>query len=109
MGNGARCGSSGRSDWRVRLATGVGIVAGAAPGLFVISPLVDIPGFWPGLIAFVAVAGVGGVLGRLVCGLLFRPSPGGPPNPPPPPDPARQPTGCRSKRPNHPLMRFVAF
>jgi pantoate kinase len=84
MGNGERSGSGSWSDWRVRLATGVGTAAGAALGLFVIKPLVDIPGFWPGLIAFVAVTGVGGVLGRLVGGLLFRPSPGGPPNPPPP-------------------------
>ncbi len=84
MGNGERSGSVGRNDWRVRLVTGVGTVAGAALGLFVIKPLVDIPGFWPGLIAFVAVSGVGGVLGRLVGGLVVRPSPGGPPNTPPP-------------------------
>jgi hypothetical protein len=84
MENGERSGSDGRSDWPVRLATGAGTATGAAVALFVIKPLVDIPGFWPGLIAFVAVTGVGGVLGRLVGGLLFRPSPGGPPNPPPP-------------------------
>jgi hypothetical protein len=83
MGNGERSGSGGRSDGRVRLATGVGTVAGAAIALFVIKPLVDIPGFWPGLIAFVAVAGAGGVLGRLVGGLLFRPSSGAPPDHPP--------------------------
>jgi hypothetical protein len=84
MGNGKRSGSRGRSDdWRVGLATGVGTVAGSAVALFVIKPLVDIPGFWPGLIAFVAVSGVGGVLGRLVGGLLFRPSSGGSPDPPP--------------------------
>ena len=83
MGNSERSGSGGRSDWRVRLATGVGTVAGAALGLFVIKPLVDIPGFWPGMIAFLAVSGVGGVLGRLVGGLLFRPSSGGPPDHPP--------------------------
>jgi hypothetical protein len=82
MGNGERSGSGGRGDWPVRLATGVGVGAGAAIGLFVIKPLVDIPGFW-GPIAFVVVTGVGGVLGRLVGGLLFRPSPGGPPSPPP--------------------------
>jgi len=83
MGNGERSGSDGRRDWRVRLATGAGTVAGAAIALFVIKPLVDIPGFWPGLIAFVAVTGVGGVLGRLVGGLMFRPSSGGPPDRPP--------------------------
>ncbi len=83
MGNGERSSSGGRSDWPIRLATGAGTVAGAAIALFVIKPLVDIPGFWLGLIAFVAVAGVGGVLGRLVGGLLFRPSSGGPPDPPP--------------------------
>jgi hypothetical protein len=82
MGNGERCGSVGRSDWQIRLFTGAGTVAGAAVALLVIKPLVDIPGFWPGLIAFVAVCGVGGVLGRLAGGLLFRPSSGGPPDPP---------------------------
>jgi hypothetical protein len=81
MSNGERPGSGGRSDWWGRLATGAGTVAGAALALFVIKPLVDIPGFWPGLIAF--VAGVGGVLGRLVGGLVFRPTSGGPPDPPP--------------------------
>jgi hypothetical protein len=80
MGNGERSGSGGRSDLPVRLATGVGTVAGAAIALFVIKPLVDIPGFWPGLIAFVAVTGAGAVLGRLVGGLRFRPSSGGPPD-----------------------------
>jgi hypothetical protein len=83
MGNGERSGSGGRSNWPVRLATGAGTAAGAAVALFVIKPLVDIPGFLPGLIAFGIVTGVGGVLGRLVGGLLFRPSSGGPPDPPP--------------------------
>jgi hypothetical protein len=82
VGNGEQPGS-GRSDWRVRLATGVGTVTGATIALFVIKPLVDIPGFLPGLIAFVAVTGAGGVLGRLVGGLLFRPSPGDSVDPPP--------------------------
>jgi hypothetical protein len=76
MGNGERPGSGGGGDWRVRLATGVGTVAGATVALFVIKPLVDIPGFWPGLIAFVAVSGVGGVLGRLAGYLLFQRRPG---------------------------------
>jgi hypothetical protein len=83
MGNGERSGSGGRSDGPVGLATTLGVVAGMALGLFVIKPLVHIPGFWAGLIAFAAVAGVGGVLGRLVGGLLFRPSTGGPPDSPP--------------------------
>jgi hypothetical protein len=83
MGNDERSGPDGRSDSPVRLATWAGVVAGAALGLFVIRPLVHIPGFWPGRIAFVAVTGVGGVLGPLVRGLLVRPSSGGPPDPPP--------------------------
>jgi hypothetical protein len=83
MGNEERAGADGRSDWPVRLATGVGTCAGATLALFVIKPLIEIPGFWPGLIAFVAVCGVGGVIGRLVGGLLFRPPSGGPPDPPP--------------------------
>ena len=82
-GNGERSGSGSGLNWQVRLATGVGTVAGAAVALFVMKPLVDIPGFWPGLIAFIAVAGIGGVLGRLVGGLLFRPPSGGPPDHPP--------------------------
>ena len=84
MGNGERSGSGGRNDdWRVGLATGLGTVVGAAVALFVIKPLVNISGFLPGLLAFGAVTGVGGVLGRLAGGLLFRPSSGGPPGPPP--------------------------
>jgi hypothetical protein len=82
MGNGERSGSGGRSDWPVRLATGVGTVAGAAVALFVIKPLVELP-FWPGLLAFVAVTGAGGVLGQLAGRLLFRPPSGGPPGHPP--------------------------
>ena len=82
MGNGERSGSGGRSDWPVRLATGVGTCIGVAIALFVVKPLVELP-FWPGLIAFVLVTGVGGVLGRIVGGLLFRPSSGGPPGHPP--------------------------
>jgi hypothetical protein len=42
-----------------------------------------IGGFWPGLIGFVIFTTVGGVLGRLVGRLLFRPSSGGPPGHPP--------------------------
>ena len=82
MGNGEQSGSGGRDDGRVRLATGVGTLVGAAVALFVVKPLVELP-FWLGLIAFVIVTGGGGVLGRLVGGLLFRPSSGGPPDHPP--------------------------
>jgi hypothetical protein len=82
MGNGERSGSGGRSDWPVRLAIGVGTCIGATIALFVIKPLVELP-FWQGLIAFCLVTGGGGVLGRLVGGLLFRPSSGGPPDQPP--------------------------
>jgi hypothetical protein len=78
MGNGERPGSGPRSNWPVSLATGAG--AGAAVGLLW-RP--DFGGFWPGLIAFGIVTGVGAVLGRLVGGLLFRPSSGGPPDHPP--------------------------
>ena len=83
MGNGEQSGSGGRSDGPVRLATGVGTVAGAAVALFVVKPLVGELPFWPGLLAFVAVTGAGGVLGQLAGRLLFRPSSGGPPDHPP--------------------------
>ena len=76
MGNGERSESGGRSDWRIRVAGGVGGAAAAAVGLMW-RP--DLGGFWPGLIAFVAVLAVGIVLGQLAGRLLFRPSPGGPP------------------------------
>jgi hypothetical protein len=72
MGNGEQSGSGGRADWRVRLATAVGAGAGAALGLLVKSLGVDLGGFWPGMIAFGVVVGVGTVLGRLAGSLLFR-------------------------------------
>jgi hypothetical protein len=80
MRNGERSGWGGRSDERVRLATGVGTCAGTAVALLLRR---DLGGFWVGLLAFGIVTGVGGVLGRLVGGLLFRQSSGGPPGPPP--------------------------
>lgn len=79
MGDSNRSGSGGRGDWPVRLATSVGTCIGAAVALFVVRPSISLP-FWPGLIAFCLVTGAGGVLGRLVGGLLFRPPPGGPPD-----------------------------
>jgi hypothetical protein len=53
----------------------VGGAAAAAAGLMW-RP--DLGGFWPGLIAFVAVLAVGIALGQLAGRLLFRPSPDGP-------------------------------
>jgi hypothetical protein len=82
MANGERSGSGGRSDWPVRLATGLGVLAGGAVALLW-RPDFFGAGFWLGLIGFCVVVGVGGVLGRLVGGLLFRPSSGGPPDHPP--------------------------
>lgn len=76
MGNGERSGSGGRGDWRVRLATGVGICAGAAIALLW-RPDFFSGGFWLGMIGFCVFLVVGAVLGRLVGGLLFRPSSGG--------------------------------
>jgi hypothetical protein len=72
MEDGERSGLGEWDDWRVRLSTGLGTATGAAIALFVIKPLVEIPGFWLGLIAFLAVTGIGGIIGRLVGGLLFR-------------------------------------
>ena len=46
-------------------------------------PILCLGGFWPGLMAFAFVTAAGAVLGRLLGGLLFRPSSGGPPDPPP--------------------------
>ena len=76
MGNGEQSGPGGRDDWRVKLATGVGMLVGASVALFVIKPLVEIPDVWLGFIAFLAVCGLGGVLGQLVGWLLFRRPPG---------------------------------
>ena len=77
MGNGQRSSSGGRSDWPVRLSGAAGGMVGGAVGLFVVKPLIDLP---PGLgpFAFIALIGVGVVLGQLVGGRLFRPSSGGP-------------------------------
>jgi hypothetical protein len=83
MGNGERSGSGSQLPWQVRLATGVGTVAGAAAALLW-RPDFFGGGFWLGLIGFCLFCGVGGVLGRLVGGLLFRPSSAGPPDTPPP-------------------------
>jgi hypothetical protein len=82
MGSGERTGSGGGRDWPVLLATMAGVGVGGAVALFVVKPLVELP-LWLGTIAFCAMIGVGGVLGRLVGGLLFRPSSGDPSDHPP--------------------------
>ncbi len=82
MGNGERSGSTGRSDWPVRIA---GMVGGAVAAAVALLWRPDLGGLWPGLIAFAVAIAVGIVLGRLVGGLLFRPSSGGPTDVPPPP------------------------
>jgi hypothetical protein len=75
MENGERSGPGDRNDWPVRLCTVAGTFAGAAVAIFVIKPLVEIPGFWLGVIAFAAVTGAGGALGSLVGWWLFRQPP----------------------------------
>ena len=69
--------ATGRSDSPARRG-----MLGGAVGLFVVKPLIDLP---PGLgpFAFVALIGVGVILGQFVGERLFRPSPGGPPDGPP--------------------------
>jgi hypothetical protein len=77
MGSGERSGPGGQDDWRVRITTGVGAAACLA-GAILLDPVVGINGFWPGMLAGAVAFGLGGILGRLVGGLLFRPSSGGP-------------------------------
>ena len=66
-------------DWRVRLSGAAGGMVGGAIGLFVVKPLIELP---PGLgsIAFIALIGVGVVIGQIVGLRLFGPSSGGPPS-----------------------------
>ncbi len=72
MANGQPPGSSGQSDVAVRVATIVGVLVGAATALWWRPEFFE--GFWLGLLGFVLFVAVGGFLGRLVGGLLFRPS-----------------------------------
>jgi hypothetical protein len=76
MGNSERSGSGG-IEWPVRLSGAAGGMVGGAIGLFVVKPLIDLP---PGLgpFAFIALIGVGVILGQLVGERLFHPSSGGP-------------------------------
>jgi len=54
-------------------------MVGGAVGLFVVKPLIELP-VWLGPFAFVALIGVGVILGNIVGGRLFPPSSGGPPD-----------------------------
>ena len=65
-------------DWRMRLTTGL-VAAACIAAVLLLGPAVGINGFWPGMLAVVVAIIVGNLLGQLVCRLLFRPSPGGPP------------------------------
>ena len=69
-------------DWRIRLTTAVAVAVcmGAA---MMLGPVAGINGFWPGMLAIMVAIIIGIVLGRLVGGLLFRSSPGTPPDHPP--------------------------
>jgi predicted Ser/Thr protein kinase len=69
-----------RNDWRVRLATGVGVLVSVGVGMLW-RP--DVGGPWGGLMVYIIMNGVGLLYGQLVGELLFRPSPGGPPDHPP--------------------------
>ena len=71
MANGEQSGSGGRSDWRVRVATGVGAALGATLGLLAKSLGLDL-GPWWGIIAYGVLIAVGILLGQLVGTLLFR-------------------------------------
>jgi hypothetical protein len=79
MGNGQQSGSGGQNDWRITITTMVGAAAGMALAMLV-GNLIDIRGLWVGELEIIIGVVVGILLGRLVGGLLFPPSPGGPPN-----------------------------
>jgi hypothetical protein len=57
-------------------------MVGGAVGLFVVKPLIELP-VWLGPFAFIALIGVGVILGNIVGWRLFRPSSGGPTDDPP--------------------------
>jgi hypothetical protein len=66
-------------DWRIRLSGAAGGMVGGAIGLFVITPLIELPP-WLGWIPFAALLGVGVVLGQVVGSRLFPPTSGDPPS-----------------------------
>jgi hypothetical protein len=65
-----------QNDWRVRLATGVGVLVSVGVG-FLWRP--DVGGPWGGLMVYIIMNVVGLFYGQLVGELLFRPSSSGPP------------------------------
>jgi hypothetical protein len=83
MANGERSGSGGQGDWPIKLATALGVLAGGSIALLWRPEFFSGP-FWLGMLGFLIFVVVGGVLGKFVGWLLFRPSSGGPTNPPPP-------------------------
>ncbi|HMP04390.1 MAG TPA: hypothetical protein PKD86_12815 [Gemmatales bacterium] len=64
-------------DWRIRLCGAAGCLAGGTIALFVIKPMFELP-LWIGGLAFVALIGIGIVLGQFIGSRLFPPSSGGP-------------------------------
>jgi hypothetical protein len=78
IGNDERSGRGGRDDWRVRITTAVGAPVGMGIAMM-LGPVVGINGFWPGVLSVTVAIILGSVLGRLVGGLLFRPSSARPP------------------------------
>lgn len=77
MGNGERSGSGGRGDWPVRLATAIGVGIGGAIALLW-KPEFFSGSLWLGLLGYGLFCAVGGILGRLVGGMLFRSPSSGP-------------------------------
>ena len=65
------------ADWPVRLCGAAGSMVGGAIGLFVVKPLIELP-LWLGPIAFIALIGIGGILGNIIGARLFPPSSGTP-------------------------------
>jgi hypothetical protein len=61
-------------DWRVRLSGAAGALVAGVIAMFVVKPMIELP-IWLGAIAFVGMMTVGVVLGNIVGGRFFKPSP----------------------------------
>lgn len=68
-------GSSGRTDWRVLVAGGVGAAVGMAFSGLVLT-LAEINGFWPGVVGAGTGAGGGVFLGQILGARIFSRPPG---------------------------------